>query len=297
MAKPDAVIEKNSGIAPKLAATMTQSENMKTVRLVDFRGDANADRPPDYFLYMYNISPRNFAIPRPPNFPLIRLAACPKSDADAEIMRVPDDELIRNSTGKIVCRKVARIQNIVNEHWVDADSGEVRYRGINGERFAMDLINPTNIGIDMWAEISDPERSWLDSDGTDDMSRRGLFWTLNDPPTETELARAKQRLEIHYQRMLRQADEYERDPATRKMVGYEHHLAADYFSYDAPWHTIASVKESCRECGEPLPKPGVAFHRNSIGFVCVLDWKRAVEAGAKTMAEVPESKKHLFAKA
>ena len=290
MAKADAVIEKNSGIAPALARTMTQGENMKSVRLIDFRGDANADRPPDYFLYIYNISPRNFSIPRPPNFPLIRFAACPRDNSDAEVLNCPENELVRKN-GKIAARKVARIQNIVNEHWVDADSGEVRYRGINGERFAMDLINPTNLGIDMWAEISDPERSWLDNGGSDDMSRRGLFWTLNDPPTETELARAKQRLETHYQSMLRHADELERDPSRRKEIGYEHHLAADYFSYDAPWHKIASVKEICENCGEMLPSPNVPFHRSSLGFVCVRDWKKAVEAGAKTLDEVPESKR------
>lgn len=293
MAQRDAVVEKNSTIAPALSKTMMQGENFKTVQLVDFRGDANADRPADYFLYVYNIAPRTFSIPRPPNFPLIKLSACPKTVEDAVTLNVPDEELVWDAAKKrILARKVARIQNIVNEKWVDADSGEVRVRGINGERFAMDLINPSNLGINMWADFGDdPERNWLDNNGTDDMSRRGLFWTRNDPPTADELSRAKQRLETHYQRMLRQADDYERDPATRKMIGFEHHLAAEYYNYEAPWHRIAAVKATCENCGENLPRPDAAYHRNSMGVVCVRDWKRAHEAGAVKLEDVPETKR------
>lgn len=295
MAQRDAVIEKDSAIAPMLARTMTQGENMKHVKLVDFRGDANANRPPDYFMYIYNISPRSFEIPRPPNFPMIRLAACPTNEEEANSLKCPENELVRKE-GKIIARKVARIQNIVNEKWTDADSGEVRVRGIQGERFAMDLLNPSNLGIDMWQEITDPGRSWLDNEGSDDMTRRGLFWTLNDPPTAEEIAKAKGRLEKHYRNLLRQADEYERDPQTRRLIGYEHHMAADYFHIRSTWHTVAELEILCEQCGDPLPRAGVAYHRNTMGVICVLDWKKAVEAGAKTMAEVPDSKKWATAK-
>ena len=264
MPRRDATVEPNSAVAPHIRRTLEQDLNMKTVRLIDFRGDANVNRLPDYNIYVYNIAPRPFDLRRPPNFPLVRLSACPKGQPYA---------------------KVASVPNIVNEKWIDADSGETRVRGINGERFAMDLVNPTNLGIDMWAEVSD-EMAWIDA-GTDDCSRRGLFWTTNDPPVPEELAKAKGRMENHYRRMLVQADELSRDPKTRKEIGAEHHLAAEYFHVRSEWHTVAELPEICENCGETI-KPQAAYHVNSIGAICVRDWKRSVESGVKKRDDVPE---------
>lgn len=263
-----AAVVTNSAVAPNVKRVFEQDMNMKTVRLVDFTGDANVNRPPDYYLYLYNIAPRAFEIRRPPNFPLIRLSACPKGQKYA---------------------KVATIPSIVNEKWIDADSGEVRVRGIMGERFVMDLVNPSNLGINMWVEITDDQMTWIDG-GTDDLTRRGLFFSKNDPPTDDELSVTKQRLEQHYRQLLVRADELSRDPKTRREIGMEHHLAAEYFHARTEWHTVAELPEVCENCGEVV-KPGCAYHLNSVGIVCVRDWKRTVESGVKARADVPEDKR------
>jgi len=244
---------------------LIQSEAMRTVRLIDFRGDANAERPPDYYLYIFNIANRKFEIRRPPNFPLMTFAGCPLGQPYALVGRVP---------------------NIVNEKWVDADSGETRVRGIMGERFATDLLNPSNTGIDIWGEIPE-ELSWLDSGGTDDMTRRGLFWTKNAEPTTEELAMSRAKMEKHYRQLIQHADILYSDTATRREIGREHHMAADYFKARSQWHIVAETPIICENCGEML-KSNVAFHIGPTGFMCVRDWKRTVAAGAVKREQVPE---------
>lgn len=266
-AERHATIIPDSEMAKAESRIRTQAENMKTVRLIDFRQDANVSRPPDYHLHVYNIVPRAFEIRRPPNFPLIKLAACPVGQPYA---------------------KVAIIPNIVNEKWTDADSGETRVRGIPGERFATDLLNPCNLGIDCFQEINDEAASWIDG-GSDDKTRRGVFWTVNDPPTPAELALAKERLEKHYRKLLVEADDLDINQ-NRKGIGMEHHLAADYFKYRKPWHQIAELPELCPNCAEAITK-GVAYHRNSMGERCVIDWKRTLASGIIKKSDVPESER------
>ncbi len=267
MAQADAAVVRDSELAPKLSHTFMKSENSKAVRLVDFTGDANVSRVPDYHIFIYNIAPRKFEIRRPPYFPCVSLAACPSGQPYV---------------------KVATVPNVVNEKWIDADTGETRVRGIIGERFVMDLLNPSNLGVDMWRDISDEQMSWIDG-GTDDLTRRGLFFSTDDPPKQEHIEITRRRMEEHYKRLIQQADEINMQniPDLKRTIGMEHHLAAEYFHAKSPWHIVAELPSTCVNCGE-LIKKDVAFHRNELGFICVIDWKRAVAAGAKTKADVPE---------
>lgn len=268
MPERHAVVVDNSQVAQVIAKSMTQTDNMRNLTFIDLRGDINASRAPDYFLYVYNIAQRTFEIRRPPQWGLIKLAACPKGEPYVKAMR---------------------ISNVVQEKWVDPDSGEIRYRGMAGERFAMDLVNPVNIGIDMWAEIANEELTWIDS-GTDDLSVRGLFWSPSDPPKDWELGKTRGRLENFYRGKLSQARHYAQTDKTRDQIGPEHHLAAEYFRIRESWHTVAELPSFCPNCGEELPNPNVAYHKNSMGDRCVIDWKRTVEAGAISVDQVPEAK-------
>lgn len=254
--------------ATEWARRQMASESMRTVRLVDFRGDANAERPADYYIYIYNIAQRKFEVRRPPNFPLITFAGCPPKQPYALVGRVP---------------------NVVNEKWIDGPSGEVRFRGIQGERFATDLLNPSNLGIDIWADVPD-EISWIDG-GTDDLTRRGVFWSPNAEPTQEELDRCRVKMEKHYKALIAQADILYQDPATRREIGREHHLAADYFKARSQWHIIAEVPSICPNCGEST-RTGVLFHVNSIGMMCIQPtqeaWKKAILTGIVKRDAVPE---------
>lgn len=263
-----AVIDR-SALADTVAKSMIETDNMRNITFVDFRNDANASRPPDYFLYIYNIARRHFEIRRPPQWSYMKLAACPASESYI---------------------KVATVSNIIQEKWPDPDSGEIRYRGLMGERFCMDLINPVNIGVDMWAEITNEELTWIDG-GSDDLSVRGLFWTRNDPPEDWELAKSKERLENFYRRKLEQARRYAQSDKTKDQIGDEHHLAAEYFKVREGWHMVAELPSLCPNCGEVLPLASVAYHKNSMGDRCVIDWRRAVDSGAIKYEDVPEAKR------
>jgi hypothetical protein len=261
---PDASVIENSAVAPTLNQHFAQAENFKTVRITDFRGDANLNREIEYFLYIFNIAPRKFAVCRPPSFPLMNFSACPAGQPWALVGRVP---------------------NIVNEKWIDADSGEIRTRGMMGERFATDLLNPANVGIDIWAEITDDQLKWVDG-GTDDLTRRGMFWSRNEVPSAQELANAKDRMQRHYKVMLQQADELAVDPKTRREIGMEHHLAAEYFRAKSSWHIVAEIPVTCPNCGDSI-REGIAYHMGPLG-PCIIDWKRAVAAGVRKKEDVPE---------
>lgn len=274
----DAKVDPKSDIAVNLSNTMTRRENMMHLpfTLTDFTQDANISRPPDYHIHVYNIAPRKFEIRRPPNFPCIVFRACPK-----------DMDYI----------KVGIFPNIVNEKWVDADTGETRTRGIIGERFVMDLLNPTNLGVDMWHAVTDENMSWIDG-GTDDMTRRGLFFSTDDPPKEEHLATTKRLMQEHYRKLIQQADEafMSNDRDQRRSIGPEHHMAAEYFHAKSQWHVIAELPSICPNCGEATA-PGIAYHRNSMGLVCVIDWRKAVNAGIVKADEVPDDMKWETAEA
>lgn len=268
MAKRDAIADAKSPIAVQQSAVMTQRENMVLLpfTLQDFTQDANISRPPDYHIYVYNIAPRRFEIRRPPNFPCIVFGPCPKGQ-----------EYV----------KVGVFPNIVNEKWVDADTGETRNRGIQGERFVMDLLNPVSLGIDMWNAPVSQDRAWLDQ-GTDDATRRGLFFSTDDPPKPEHIRITRERMEAHYKTLLQQADQayMSNEVDQRRTIGPEHHMAAEYFHAKSAWHIIAEIQPQCPNCGEFIAKD-VAFHRNTLGFICVLDWHRAVKAGAIKREDVP----------
>lgn len=234
--------------------------------LVDFRQDPNLNRKPDYLLYIFSIARKQFVVRRPPNFPMVTFAACPK-----------DKDYVQ----------VAVIPNVVNYRWVDSASGDVRSFGEAGERVATDLLNPANLGVDIWAQ-GDEQTSWVDA-GSDDLTRRGLFWSRNEVPEQWELDRCRARMENHYKNLVAQADDLVQN-GERKSLTPEHHLAAEYFQLRTTWHTIADPLRNCPNCGESVGA-GIAYHRNSMGVLCVIDWRKAVGAGAKTRADVPEDKR------
>jgi hypothetical protein len=263
-------VKEDSAWAQQKSVRMMQDAAMRDVQLVDFRGDANVDRPVDYWIHVFNIGRQSFTVGRPPCFPVVQIPACPEGKPFVEVLR---------------------ISNVVNEKWIDAGAGEIRVHGIRGERFAMDLINPANPGESMWQEI---ETSWIDQGGND-LSRRGVFWTKNAEPLEEEIRRARVWMERHYRALLERADLQARQNRTQDISG-EAHVAAEYFHIQSSWHNIARVPEECPNCGESI-KTGLAYHVNGTGMLCVIDWKRAVEAGVKTRSDVPEAKRWWVAPA
>lgn len=258
-------IRENSPIAERMSRALSAAESeqvLKSPEFVDFGADPNFSRPPDYYLYIYNISERGFVVHRPPTMPHITIAARKAGEAYATVMRIP---------------------NIFNEKYVEAFTGRINITGIRGEQLASNLLNPANLTDDCWANAS----NW--SDTGNDLTVRGCFWSRNNPPTEAELQKARARMETYYRTLVTQANEHQ---AANRFgeIGPEHHVAAEYFRLQLPWHRRYEAPASCPVCGEEITA-GVAFHKNSLGAACVLDWQRTVEAGVKTLADVPVEKR------
>ena len=283
---PTLVESRAAAIAGSVSEIFNQQYKLdqnQALKVADIIGhDPNFNRKPDYWINVFNISSLSFVRHRPVDFPTIRIEACPKGQPWMLAVRVP---------------------NIVNYKWTSAETGQPSFSSIRGERFATDLINPANLGEQMWIEITDPMMDEMHG-GSDDLSRRGVFWSRRQPfnhcavcdsdkicpdhdvPSAEDLTRARTRMERHYRLLTQRADAMANDPKTRGDIGEEHHHAADYLHINAAWHLRTQVQEGCPNCGEPV-NPGIAYHMSSMG-PCILDWKRAVSAGIKMKADVPE---------
>ncbi len=95
----------------------------------------NYNREPDYWLHVFNISPRTFVRERPPDFPHIVLPGCPLDQPYVMSCKVP---------------------NIVNYKWISPETGNPVFDSIDGERWVTDLVNPANLGRDMWSSVTNP---------------------------------------------------------------------------------------------------------------------------------------------
>jgi len=263
----DAKIVPPSASVQQQERVFTRDKNLTGIQFTDLSQHPYANRKPDYWVHVYNISHREFHVTRPPHCPNIRIPACPDDEPYILAIKFP---------------------NITHLKDIRAESGETDLIPQYGERMAMDIINPSNLGVDMWAQPP-ADQAWLDG-GSDDLSRRGVFWTINNPPTREELTKAKQRMEQHYHALIERANQISQDPqAPKNEISPEMHKAADYFQISPGWHSHLATPEFCENCGEQI-RPGVAFHMNqSIGMLCIRSWEKAVNAGVKKLEDVPAS--------
>ena len=265
----DAKVLTDSPRKRQLDRSMAQGAASESGITNDFNTDMAFERTAKYFVYVFNIARRTFDVDRP-LFKRRTLLACPEGQA---------------------CIGVAKFPDVVVEKFVAAETGQIHTREYRGERVAMDLICPSNTGIDMDALLS--EESLSMGGASTDLIRRGLFFSLNEVPTESEIAKARTRMEKFYRSLIVVAETKARAGKLNDITE-EEHAAADYFQLDAAWHIVAKTPSFCENCGEQI-KPGVAFHNSAFGL-CVRDWRRTVDSGVKTKADVPEDKRWWSAK-
>lgn len=260
------------------------------------------NREPDYFVYLYNISEMNigdgvsFKVTRPPLIREMLIKAKPAGNPSVKaalVTRLPQPLLI--PTG-------------------DVDSNQIDIIPTDTRRFAMDIVNPENLGIDQNAFVDPRQRTSVGND----LGKKGLFWSLNGPgatqegartalvinepgkgrvqvpvfesPTEYEIKQAYDRMEKYYRHILEEADAVEAsDPGSlQKFLTPEHHAAADYYGEDRKWHGKKARTDFCPNCGDRI-RAGAAFHRNEDGVLCIIRWADAVKAGVKTREQAYEA--------
>lgn len=272
---PDAAITQNSVNEDfsfnDRSRAMSLAENTKYVS--PFL-DPDLTRRPEYHVYVYSV-----VDPRPDGYHLMR--NCPPLIHNLRIAELKPGE-------KYVL--VTKIPHPVNQAGVDPSNEQRVNWAHNGQRVAQDIVNPENITMNQDASLS-ADRSFTEGN---DFGKLGVFWSLNNPPTDEEVAKAIKRKEVFYRKRLDQAGALEAsDP--KSLYAYltpTDHVAADYFGEEFTWHKVSRKPESCPNCGEPI-RAGVAFHASAAlgGVLCVIDWPRTVQAGVKTRKDVPLEKR------
>jgi hypothetical protein len=221
------------------------------------------NRKPDFYVYIFNISRESFEIARPPYIAKAIITGCPNGQKYQKVTRLPSPFVMPKAS---------------------IDSGEVDFSAVDTRRIAMDIINPDNLGIDQDQVTVKP------TNVGNNLGQQGVFWSLNEVPTDEEIAKARARMEKYYRYLLEKARavEVSNPKELNEMLTPAHHAAADYFQETFTWHAKAIRKEACPRCGMPVDvnRP---FHAFEGGGFCVGNWDAAIAAGVRTRAQAYEA--------
>lgn len=228
-------------------------------------------RKPEYTVYLHTISRRAFMQPNS-IYRNIAVPACPKDKRSHCFMQ---------------------IQHPVQIPHLNPDdvNGTPLLKLENARRVALGICNPDYAGTDLSIQDKEINPEQVLASGECNLTRQGVFASMNAEPTDDEIKKAEKRREAYYRFRLQEADGLERsNPRQLQFIlNLDHHMAADYFGVESNWHRAPSAKVDCPNCGGKIPQ-GVAFHYDN-GRVCVLDWERAWLAGAVKKEDVPEPKR------
>jgi hypothetical protein len=193
-------------------------------------------------IYIYNVGPLEHKLTHPRKS-LVK--ACPS-----------DKPYILAGQLEHPFRQVRRDQN-----------GEKEVYLSDGYRIATIMLSPSNPGSDQnWSE-----------DGLAmgaNLNNQGVFWSVNNPPTEQELKAAVKRMEDDFTKELAKMVRIEAEEgaaAAQGRANYKSRAAADYYQRSFSWHrndqiprkklsqmecaacgeSISSIARICKECGAP----------------------------------------------
>ena len=245
---------------PDLSTAMTKANN------IDWNfstADYMLSRPADFFVYLFNIAKQEYKISRLPIIKEMIIPARKEGEKYAKVTKLPSPMKVPKG---------------------NVDSNDIDIIVMDGRRMAMDIINPDNLSLDQDAVITGSF-----SVGQN-MGRLGVFWSLNEVPTEKELADATRRLEVYYRSLLTEARSIEvsNPQALPAVLTPATHAAADYFHETFNWHKKEVHLENCPRCGSPA-RVGAPFHPLDGGGLCIGDWDAAIKAGVRSRAQAYEA--------
>lgn len=231
--------------------------------------DPNEVRKTEYVVYLHTISRRGFMQPNG-IYRNIAIPACPKEKRSHCFMQ---------------------IQHPVQTPDLNPHDGKTVLRIENAKRVALGICNLNYIGTDLSIQDKEVAPESVLSSGECNLTRQGVFASMNSAPTEEELTKAEARRDAYYRFRLQEANGLARSNPRQLeyILQLDHHMAAEKFGVETTWHLAPSSKTDCPNCGSKIPE-GVAFHYDN-GRVCILDWEKAWLAGAVKKDDVPEPKR------
>jgi len=240
------------------AAAMQDSENHDGIRLStqDNVGEAN------YVIFVYNILNREYVVEQPPKWPHFRIPACPKGEKFAFTV----------------------LPAYTKETFFDAgDPSRTHYRIMDGRKDAMSLLNPSAYPGTQWeSQLSNWDNEETAITGTgNNKNAWGVFWSLTSPDEVEKLEEEIQLFRDYVVKTMNgQVKQAELLAAQGKLqdITPNMHFAMDYLGKQAAWHMTMDHMISCPNCGDPI-KDGIAYHRNSFGDKCIVDYARCVKLG------------------
>lgn len=218
-------------------------------------------RKTEGYVYIHTISDKSFTLHRPPLLPTVVIPARKQGERSSLALKLPHP---------------------MQQADAGIDTSDMVIRLEDARAVAADVCNPDNpfTGGDALSEQNrtiSPER--VMSSG-ENLTQQGVFWSLNEKPTEAEISAAEQRREQYFRQLLEQARVLEMGNPGQlaQIMNADYHMAADHFGVETTWHRKGVSLASCPNCGESI-KPNVAYHKNSMGMICIIDRPRAEAAG------------------
>lgn len=258
-------MDANASLGRQHGFTAPESKSIAApFNLHDGAFDANMFRAPDYYVYIYTISNREFIVCQPPLFPRLMIRPKVAGERYSLVLKLPSPFQQEDREGAV---------------------GDLIVRATPAERVAASICNPNNPTLNQDAKVVDGAILGLGVD----LNSQGVFWSKNNPPTDDELVAAEKRRERYYKSLLEKARtlEISNPKELEYLLNQDYHMAAEYFNVETSWHKKLMKFVECPLCGESM-KPGVAIHAGTNGCGGVVDWDKAIAAGLRKEKDRPQ---------
>ena len=187
-------VEKNSKVAKTLSEGFTEAHNKYVALGLDQLNLLTKEQSRSR-VWIYNISPVEFTV-NGSLFKNLKIPACVDSEYSV----------------------VTSLPVVMALPITDLEADVINYRLMDGRRIAMDLINPSNLGLDQDWEFKE-KNVWAIGNN---LSERGVFFSTHNPPLKKDLKAAHKRLKAYYQDLVEKANIVRLMPAALALgVRYE----------------------------------------------------------------------------
>jgi len=213
----------------------------------------DSGREAGYVIYVYNILEREYFVQQPPLFPNFHIPACIKGQKFSYTV----------------------LPAFVNERYEKTGTTEYFTKVVDGRKCATSLLNPDAFPGTQWEAQLNLRPSGNNDQYGNNLNAYGVFWSLtqpNDPKLDGEIKMFKGRVETTMRELITLGNQLSA-AGDLKSVTPLMHFAMEYFNLTSPWHMTTAHMMPCPNCGDPV-REGTAYHRNSFGDRCIIDFDR-----------------------